>query len=80
MKKSHFAVFSNLTYSIENPSSYLPNSLSRDCLENSPMAFRLRSWMVHSVQNGAIWPLVTGLQSASWGPIRISRQSLQALR
>ena len=40
------------------------------------MTSRLRSCMVHSVQNSAIWHLVIALQSPSWGPIRVSRQFL----
>jgi hypothetical protein len=35
MKKSHFAVFSYLTYSIENPFSYFPNSFRRRVLGSS---------------------------------------------
>jgi hypothetical protein len=29
VKKPHFAIFSRLKYTIENPFSYFPNSLSR---------------------------------------------------
>ena len=34
--KPHFAVLSHLTYSIENPLGYFPNSFSRHWRENSP--------------------------------------------
>jgi hypothetical protein len=61
---------------LAQPQRTSENSSSRDCLENSQRASRLRSWMVHRVQNSGSWPLVTGLHSPSWGPIRISRQSL----
>jgi hypothetical protein len=33
VKKPHFAIFSRLKYTIENPFSYFPNSLSRHCGE-----------------------------------------------